>query len=342
MTLTIGTGPFGNQSAGSFNFDTGVLRAHTLYFEDSPRRVRVVLGGETVADTKRAKLLHETGHLPVYYFPEEDIRMDLLEESDHSTHCPFKGDASYWSVRVGDRVSESAVWSYSEPVDSAPPLAGYLLLKAVPQLSSYEMAEDVVMVVNGGDGDVYLRRPIGLVSAGGSLHQLEPFDKIPPKLVQVVAVRISVELPLEVEHHKRPASEHQPVSPLTPEDVLADLVKLSLRNFSNGREPGRIVHQRAHHERDGLGRASVGDGAQEVGELGIYVLVIDGVAELVEHRVHPVGVRLHVHKNPHVVGVVPPYGEAEAVLVLALSLVEVALCQDVSHLEAQSVVGIAG
>ncbi len=126
MTLTIGTGPFGNQSAGTFNFDTGVLRAHTLYFEDSPRRVRVVLGGETVADTKRAKLLHETGHLPVYYFPEEDIRMDLLEESDHSTHCPFKGDASYWSVRVGDRVSENAVWSYPEPVDSAPPLAGYL------------------------------------------------------------------------------------------------------------------------------------------------------------------------------------------------------------------------
>jgi uncharacterized protein (DUF427 family) len=79
MTLTIGTGPFGDQSAGTFNFDTGMLEAHTLYFENSPRRVRVMLGGETVADSKRAKLMHETGHLPVYYFPKEDVRMESSE-----------------------------------------------------------------------------------------------------------------------------------------------------------------------------------------------------------------------------------------------------------------------
>jgi uncharacterized protein (DUF427 family) len=126
MTLTIGTGPFGDQSAGTFNFDTGVLQPHTLYFEDSPRRVRVVFNGETVANSKRAKLMHETGHLPIYYFPREDVRMDLLEESDHTTYCPFKGDASYWSVRVGDKLAENAVWGYPEPIDSAPPIAGYL------------------------------------------------------------------------------------------------------------------------------------------------------------------------------------------------------------------------
>ncbi len=126
MTLTIGTGPFGAQSNGAFNFDTETLQAHTLYFEDSPRRVRVMFNGETVADSRRAKLLHETGHLPVYYFPREDIRMDLLEESDHTTYCPFKGDASYWSVKVGDKAAENAVWGYPEPIDSAPPLAGYV------------------------------------------------------------------------------------------------------------------------------------------------------------------------------------------------------------------------
>ena len=49
-----------------------------------------------------AKLLHEQNHLPVYYFPESEVRMDLLEPTDHSTRCPFKGEASYWSVRVGD------------------------------------------------------------------------------------------------------------------------------------------------------------------------------------------------------------------------------------------------
>jgi uncharacterized protein (DUF427 family) len=143
MTLTIGTGPFGNQSAGTFNFDTGVLRAHTLYFEDSPRWVRVMFGGETIADSRRVKLLHETGHLPVYYFPTEDVRMELLEESDHKTRCPFKGEATYWSVKVGDRVSENAVWGYPEPVDSAPPIAGYLAFYWPMMDHWYEEDEEV-------------------------------------------------------------------------------------------------------------------------------------------------------------------------------------------------------
>src|SRR5215217_7550920 len=77
---------------------SGAPKDHVLYFEDSPLRVRVVFGGETVADCRRAKLLHEAGLLPVYYFPIEDVRMELLEESDHTTHCPFKGDASHCSA----------------------------------------------------------------------------------------------------------------------------------------------------------------------------------------------------------------------------------------------------
>jgi uncharacterized protein (DUF427 family) len=143
MTLTIGTGPFGDQSAGTFNFDSRALEPHTLYFEDSPRRVRVMFNGETVADSKRAKLLHETGHLPVYYFPKEDVRMDLLEESEHTTHCPFKGDASYWSVRVGDKLAENAVWGYPEPIDSAPPIAGYVAFYWNKMDAWYEEDEEV-------------------------------------------------------------------------------------------------------------------------------------------------------------------------------------------------------
>lgn len=126
MTLTIGTGPFGDQGDKAFNFETRAPKDHLLYFEDSPRRVRVMFNGETVADSQQVKLMHEAGLLPVYYFPREDVRMDLLDESDHTTYCPFKGEASYWSVRVGDRVSENAVWGYPEPIDSCPPIAGYL------------------------------------------------------------------------------------------------------------------------------------------------------------------------------------------------------------------------
>jgi uncharacterized protein (DUF427 family) len=143
MTLTIGTGPFGNQSAGTFNFDTGTLKPHTLYFEDSPRRVRVLFNGETVADSTRVKLMHETGLLPIYYFPEEDVRGEFLEESDHSTHCPFKGDASYWSVKVGERVAENAVWGYPEPLEDAPPLAGYLAFYWNKMDHWYEEDEEV-------------------------------------------------------------------------------------------------------------------------------------------------------------------------------------------------------
>ena len=143
MTLTIGTGPFGDQGDKSFNFEVRAPSDHLLYFEDSPRRVRVVFGGETVADSRRAKLLHEAGLLPVYYFPIEDVRMELLEESDHTTHCPYKGDASYWSVRAGVRVAENAVWSYLEPIDSAPPIAGYLAFYWRKMDHWYEEDEEV-------------------------------------------------------------------------------------------------------------------------------------------------------------------------------------------------------
>lgn len=125
MTLTIGTGPFGRDAAGTFNFEIAEPE-NVLYFEDSPRRVRVVVAGETVAESSRAKLLHEAGLLPVYYLPEEDVRMELLEPTDQTTHCGLKGDASYWSIRVGDDERENAVWGYPDPLPDAPPLAGYL------------------------------------------------------------------------------------------------------------------------------------------------------------------------------------------------------------------------
>jgi uncharacterized protein (DUF427 family) len=143
MTLTIGTGPFGDQGEKTFNFEVRAPRDHVLYLEESPKRVRVMFGGEVVADSRRAKLLHEAGLLPVYYFPMEDVRTDLLEESDHTTHCPFKGDASYWSVKVGDRVAENAVWGYPEPVDSCPPISGYLAFYWRKMDHWYEEDEEV-------------------------------------------------------------------------------------------------------------------------------------------------------------------------------------------------------
>jgi uncharacterized protein (DUF427 family) len=86
-----------------------------LEVEPTPRRVRVKFAGETIADSTHALLMCEGGHLPVYYFPMADVRMDLFTPTDHATHCGYKGDASYWTLTVGDRTEESVMWSYRSP-----------------------------------------------------------------------------------------------------------------------------------------------------------------------------------------------------------------------------------
>jgi len=93
---------------------------HGVAIEGSPRRVRATFNNEVVADSRRVTLLHETGHLPVYYFPLDDVRRDLLAPTTHSTHCPYKGDARYWDVRVGDRTAENAAWNYPAPISGCP------------------------------------------------------------------------------------------------------------------------------------------------------------------------------------------------------------------------------
>ncbi len=94
--------------------------------EPNPRRVRVFFGGEAVADSSSTLYLFETGHLPVYYFPRADVRFDLLEPTSNRTHCPYKGDASYYTVIAGGRRYEDAVWAYPEPIESVPELADYV------------------------------------------------------------------------------------------------------------------------------------------------------------------------------------------------------------------------
>src|SRR5260370_10619202 len=88
---------------------------YKVTFEASPRRVRVKFNGETIADSSRAHLLFETRHLPVYYFPRADVRMDKLTSTDHHSFCPYKGTAADWTIRVGDKTSANSVRGYPEP-----------------------------------------------------------------------------------------------------------------------------------------------------------------------------------------------------------------------------------
>jgi uncharacterized protein (DUF427 family) len=98
---------------------------YDVHLEPSPRRLRVDFNGATIADTTRAVLMYETGQIPVYYFPFDDIQADLLTPTEQTSFCPFKGQASYWSVVVDGRTSENALWSYPAPFDEVPELAGY-------------------------------------------------------------------------------------------------------------------------------------------------------------------------------------------------------------------------
>lgn len=101
---------------------------YSLTILPCPKRVRAFLGGEPVADSASVLTLLEQDHLPVYYFPEADVRMEFLTATDHRTTCPHKGEASYWTLAHGGRTAENAVWSYPEPHAQAAPLAGHLAL----------------------------------------------------------------------------------------------------------------------------------------------------------------------------------------------------------------------
>jgi len=100
--------------------------AYRVVVEPFGKRLRVMFAGETIADSEDALVLHETRLPAVYYFPRRDVRMDLLRRTEHRTHCPFKGNASYWSIAAGDQFAQNAVWSYEDPLQDAQAVRDYL------------------------------------------------------------------------------------------------------------------------------------------------------------------------------------------------------------------------
>jgi uncharacterized protein (DUF427 family) len=123
VTLTRGGGPLATPGPERVNY-TLDGPGHRLLLHPFPRRVRAELGGETVLDTTHGFLLHESNIDPVLYVPVEDVRPEALARTGHTTHCPFKGDATYWTLRAGGQERENAVWGYETPLDDAPWLLG--------------------------------------------------------------------------------------------------------------------------------------------------------------------------------------------------------------------------
>jgi uncharacterized protein (DUF427 family) len=99
---------------------------HPITITSNGKHVRVAFAGRVVADTNRALTLKEAGYKSVLYIPRADADMSLLTRTDHSTHCPYKGDASYFSIVSDGRTAENAVWSYERPFPAMAEIKEYL------------------------------------------------------------------------------------------------------------------------------------------------------------------------------------------------------------------------
>lgn len=99
---------------------------HPITIARNAKRVRVTFAGEVIADTTRALTLNEAGYAPVHYIPRIDVAMNLLVPTAHSSHCPYKGDANYFSISAGGRTAENAVWSYEQPFPAMAEIKEYL------------------------------------------------------------------------------------------------------------------------------------------------------------------------------------------------------------------------
>jgi uncharacterized protein (DUF427 family) len=119
--------------------------------EPISKRIRVIVNGETIAETERAMRVLETSHPPVYYIPPEDVRLEYLISSGRKTFCEFKGSASYWGLRVKDRWAENAAWSYENAAEGYEAIKGYLAFYAGKADACYVGDEQV----QPQEGDFY-------------------------------------------------------------------------------------------------------------------------------------------------------------------------------------------
>jgi uncharacterized protein (DUF427 family) len=103
-----------------------MARGHQITITPTGQHVEVTLNGEKLAESDRPVLLDETGLPTRYYLPREDVRTELLRPTSSETTCPFKGQASYWSVQVGQEVYDDLVWSYETPIPQAEGVAGLM------------------------------------------------------------------------------------------------------------------------------------------------------------------------------------------------------------------------
>jgi uncharacterized protein (DUF427 family) len=99
---------------------------HPITITPNPKRVRVSAGGAVIADTSHALTLKEASYPAVQYIPREDANLALLARTDRVTHCPYKGDANYFSIKAAGETLENAIWTYETPFPAMAEISGHL------------------------------------------------------------------------------------------------------------------------------------------------------------------------------------------------------------------------
>jgi uncharacterized protein (DUF427 family) len=99
---------------------------HPITVEPAHARVVVTVAGQVIADTTKALVLRESTYPPAYYLPRNDVHMNLLERTDHSTYCPYKGDCAYYSITPAGERGVNAVWTYEAPYAPVKEIAQHL------------------------------------------------------------------------------------------------------------------------------------------------------------------------------------------------------------------------
>jgi uncharacterized protein (DUF427 family) len=99
---------------------------HPITIARNGKRIRVIFAGKVIADSRRALTLRETTYPPRHYIPRTDVDMSALQPTAHHSHCPYKGDASYFSISVDGRTADNAVWSYEAPYPAVKEIAAFL------------------------------------------------------------------------------------------------------------------------------------------------------------------------------------------------------------------------
>jgi uncharacterized protein (DUF427 family) len=138
---------------------------HPITIQPATKRWRACFQGHVIADTNDALVLWEAEYPQVVYFPREDVAMEYLARTDRHTHCPYKGDAAYYTLMMDGKFADNAVWTYEEPADAVSAIAGRLAFYT-DQVDVYEVddaavnprhveeepVDEVVQHTDAGDG----------------------------------------------------------------------------------------------------------------------------------------------------------------------------------------------